>query len=1063
MRNNRLKTIAACLSVLGLCPSLLAADNADASAEGAATQTVTLNPITVKGRHKDERGKDRVYTREIVNLYKGKEEVETFKGNTVSDLFSGLPGVYSGEARNSGALDPNIRGVQGQGRIPVTIDGTEQAITVWRGMFGANNRNYVDPNIISSVYVEKGPSFNREVKSGIGGSVALKTLEAEDIVPKGQKYGVEIKAEASNNSIKPRKATYAENVDYRTLENPLNVMGGYWRFYADDSDRLTPRFGGKHKFSEDKAYRIAAATKQDNFDALVAYAYRNKGNYFSGKKGAHRYGYYSADNAENLRRLNERGIKELSPEAPIIGLFYTPGGEVANTSLETESWLGKTTFRLPNNQSIKLGLRHTHSTFGEVMPSRILSGGGLQGENVNSRNKIAEWPQAWVKQRAYNIDYSWKPEGSRWIDLNASLWTTRTRSKTNSSGGVPGDIAWTDVGWNAAADDWIQGLRKRPGLDEGLPNTDGRFNTRQAQALYATNNRNGFNFSNRMKLRDNLELTVLGDFQNEKLATHNEFADLYGNRYKKEFDQNLIYPSSFLDTITYPRNGRRREYNLGFNFRFEPRPWLTLTAGARYTNFSLQDDSVKKFLDNGSELEAHRGLRYRAEVVATKKDYEAYQKANACIMSPTCEPTQDMLDASAKINPGGSDGILPVYVTQARFDWTKDQYGKLNMADHPVLNNPKVLTRVENPVYNPADPSSPRFVNKFQNFTAEGSGALAGDVTYRTPLTSAQKQQALKQKGSGWAPAASVTFNLTDYARAYLRYTQTLRFPSIFEGTVGVPISPQLNTTSVNRYGYQWKPERGKNFEVGYIHDLTGMFPKMRKADFRINYFRNTTKNIIDRNDQLEFEQFDKQIRSGAELSARFDTGKVYGSLGLIRTIRNDVCDEGAAFTDQLQSAVLRLHVQSSGSKPLLRAPTCFPGGVKIDGYLSSMMQPRWSVDAELGARFLKNKLDVGTRFHWHSDVYKTRVDSWRGFERAVNDHYATAVDEVKDYTDGIEDMRWTPTAVVDAYLRYRINKNITAELVGTNLTNRYYMDPFSRSFMPAPGRTIRIGITGKF
>ena len=893
--------------------------------------------------------------------------------------------------------------------------------------------------------------------------MALKTLEADDIVPKGQKYGVEIKAEASNNSIKPRKATYAENVDYRTLENPLNVMGGYWRFYADDSDRLTPRFGGKHKFSEDKAYRIAAATKQENFDAILTYAYRNKGNYFSGKKGAHRYGFYSIDNAENLRRLQEQGIKELSPEAPIIGLFYTPGGEVANTSLETESWLGKTTFRLPNNQSIKFGLRHTHSTFGEVMPSRILSGGGFQGDNVDSQNKIAEWPPAWVKQRAYNIDYSWKPEGSRWIDLNASLWATRTRSKTNSSGGVPGDIAWTDEGWDAAADDWIQGLRKRPGLDEGLPNTDGRFNTRQAQALYATNNRNGFNFSNRMKLRDNLELTVLGDFQNEKLATHNEFADLYGNRYKKEFDQNLIYPSSFLDTITYPRNGRRREYNLGFNFRFEPRPWLTLTAGARYTNFSLQDDSVKKFLDNGGELEAHRGLRYRAEVVATKKDYEAYQKANACIMSPTCEPTQDMLDASAKINPVGADGILPVYINQARFDWAKDQYGKLNMADHPVLNNPKVLTRVENPAYNPADPSSPRFVNKFQNFTAEGSGVLAGDVTYRTPLTPAQKQQALKQKGSGWAPAASVTFNLTDYARAYLRYTQTLRFPSIFEGTVGVPISPQLNTTSVNRYGYQWKPERGKNFEVGYIHDLTGMFPKMRKADFRINYFRNTTKNIIDRNDQLEFEQFDKQIRSGAELSARFDTGKVYGSLGVIRTIRNDVCDEGAAFTDQLQSAVLRLHVQSSGSKPLLRAPTCFPGGVKIDGYLSSMMQPRWSVDAELGARFLKNKLDVGTRFHWHSDVYKTRVDSWRGFERAVNDHYATAVDEVKGYTDGIEDMRWTPTAVVDAYLRYRINKNITAELVGTNLTNRYYMDPFSRSFMPAPGRTIRIGITGKF
>lgn len=48
-------------------------------------------------------------------------------------------------------------------------------------------------------------------------------------------------------------------------------------------------------------------------------------------------------------------------------------------------------------------------------------------------------------------------------------------------------------------------------------------------------------------------------------------------------------------------------------------------------------------------------------------------------------------------------------------------------------------------------------------------------------------------------------------------------------------------------------------------------------------------------------------------------------------------------------------------------------------------------------------------------------------------------------------------------YLRYKIGKNITAELVGTNLTDRYYLDPLSPSYMPAPGRTIRIGITGKW
>ena len=149
MKPVKVNTLVACIAAIGFSPIIYAADN---------TPTVILDTVTVKGtRNKDEIGKNRVYTREIVNLYKGKNEVETFKGNTVSDLLSGMSGVYSGDARNSGALDPNIRGVQGQGRIPVTIDGTEQAITVWRGYAGANNRNYVDPNIISSVSIEKAP------------------------------------------------------------------------------------------------------------------------------------------------------------------------------------------------------------------------------------------------------------------------------------------------------------------------------------------------------------------------------------------------------------------------------------------------------------------------------------------------------------------------------------------------------------------------------------------------------------------------------------------------------------------------------------------------------------------------------------------------------------------------------------------------------------------------------------------------------------------------------------------------------------------------------------------
>ena len=148
--------LAACTALIGL--PAVAANSGNTAVVPVVETGSALAPVTVKGaRNKDEIGKNRVYTREIANLYKGKNEVETFKGNTVSDLLSGMSGVYSG------ALDPNIRGVQGQGRIPVTIDGTEQAITVWRGYAGANNRNYVDPNIISSVSIEKDPSFSRDM------------------------------------------------------------------------------------------------------------------------------------------------------------------------------------------------------------------------------------------------------------------------------------------------------------------------------------------------------------------------------------------------------------------------------------------------------------------------------------------------------------------------------------------------------------------------------------------------------------------------------------------------------------------------------------------------------------------------------------------------------------------------------------------------------------------------------------------------------------------------------------------------------------------------------------
>ena len=561
-----------------------------------------------------------------------------------------------------------------------------------------------------------------------------------------------------------------------------------------------------------------------------------------------------------------------APDIARIGLFYHPGGEVTNTSLENKSWLGKTTFRLPNRQTLKFGLRHTDSIFGEIMPSRVI---GPLFSTPDNLNKIAEWPRAWVKQRSYNIDYSWKPEGNRWIDFYASLWTTRTKSKTNTAGGSPGDAMYED---------------RTDGVEQ-LPNTNGRFNTIEGNAYYANNTRNGFNFSNRMKLHDKLTLTLMGDFQNEKLRSRNEFSEELSHdgldKYREEIEASQLATNTELTRFGEPRDGRRREWNFGFNFRYQPMSWLTLTAGARYTNFKIQDDNerLKTGFDKyNNPLQVNRGEVFQFTRVATEQEYRDYLNA---INNDEFNAARDSIEIDdrgvAILNPQPHNDENRPRLDKLKYYWRKDDRGRLNPADNPWFTVSDLHSQTVNPAYDPNDPDSLRTVQKYTFMPRS-------DKIYRSPITPAELQRAHKQGGSGWAPAFSAAVNFTDNARAY-------------------------------------------------------------------------------------------------------------------------------------------------------------------NGYLASMVQPRWSVDADLGGRFFHNKLESGIRFHYHSRFYQNRRTVWQAYYDQLN--------RINDYNlqADTDTMRWQPVA----YLRYKIGKNLTAELVGSNLTNRYYLDPMSRSYLPAPGRTIRIGITGKW
>ncbi|MDE5306200.1 hypothetical protein PY546_05060 [Providencia stuartii] len=61
-------------------------------------------------RNAIKKGYDDQYDKNESNIYLGKDLVERYKGTNPADVLNSAVGVYSGDARNSGALDPNIRG-----------------------------------------------------------------------------------------------------------------------------------------------------------------------------------------------------------------------------------------------------------------------------------------------------------------------------------------------------------------------------------------------------------------------------------------------------------------------------------------------------------------------------------------------------------------------------------------------------------------------------------------------------------------------------------------------------------------------------------------------------------------------------------------------------------------------------------------------------------------------------------------------------------------------------------------------------------------------------------------
>ena len=1079
------------LSLIGILPSLSQAES--------IRQLDTIN-VNASSDDIALKGKDSIYSKNNVTEYKSKKEIETYHSQSVSDLLSGITGVYSGDARNGGAIDPIIRSSWGQGRIPVLVDDTEQAITIWRGYSGVSNRNYLDPFLVSEVNVEKGPNLDRSLRSGAAGTIRMSTLNPDEIIKPGKKWGIELKTETANNSIKARPYQGIPiGQDYRLVASDGRAELGEWASIFRFDDRVEPRAKGRNKPLHDNAVRLALAAKDDAYEVLGAYAYRSKGNYFAGKRGGKKYGE-GTTGPLNLKENSD------DPYIPLIARIYKPGEEVPNTSYESRSWLLKGKIHFNKHASLSANFRDTRINYGDIMPSRL-------GYNYSAHNTVTQWPLADVKQKTGNVEFSYNPPDNKWLDLKVGVWAVKNDTATNTSGGSPGDVLFSD--WNVSNLSSVETfeLARRefgdlldyygtPDIDEAttlkirnrlvaiqkelvdnymknpmFKNVDGIFNTQPAQVQYARDNHMGITFSNAMELTPKLRLSMMANYRRETLDSTNVYQlwDKYNLSAFKTYSSESGDPSIYNycigsdihgacrvsnDARSGNRKGKRNEFNAGFKFEYTPTDWLLLTAGMKYTHYKSKDRGLQEKIANVNREDAYTPGRMSfsysvlkkemdPNVVALYKQYKANRELGDKLREEYSQshPSPDIAsDEYEKWNdafyefaysrgyhiPTDEEQAADVemdniYDEPTKVYWTRDEYGNFPAETFPLNNGvlPKELFTKKG--------IHPKTGEEVDYVKAGYSGTLFQNTPEQIPITKEQWEQMKKaeRKDHAWAPSLSATVFLTDNARVYVRYDETKRMPSIFEDTIGYSIDILTPL-------YKRKPEHSKNIEVGYVHDLRGFFPSLRRADIRINWYKNTTRNIFDRDITYEMKQFDKRILEGVEFSARYDQGRFFADFGISYNIKNKFCDKSSAIRESTEF----INVESF--RPL---PECVNGG-NANGYLKNAILPKYSITSNLGIRFLDERLEVGTRMVYHTNVKETRNKSLRDAGWFANSN---------------NNPRWQPVFLVDAYMNYKVNENLALSLSATNLTDRYYLDPMTRSSMPAPGRTIKFGLTSTF
>lgn len=514
----------------------------------ATDGTIVLDPITITGNSANTKI-DATYSSARSSTYITQEKIEQFRGTSTGDFLKGQAGILTGDNRNSGAVDINVRGMQGFGRVPVVVDGAQQQNTVYRGYSGVASRNYIDPDMIGGVEIVKGPSAGVYGVGATGGVAIMRTLTADDIIKEGEDMGWRVRGSMMGNTssppaddtpggLRPFEKSYITDCNWdcgpvkvpdEVLNTDVSTLGG--PAGMDRPAFLKPTSGSGS---------VAFAKRWEGLEVVGAYSRRKIGNYHAGKRGD-----TPGKIVTETRDLVSRGWPGQPDQwtqytdVKVDGLTrYRAGEEVLNTSQDNKSYLLKSKLTLDGGHTFDVGYMKYKSEFGELMPSVMLwIGGALQA------------PLSEVEVDTYTARYNWKPDDSDLINLTANLWHTKTETQIRT----PYKFGTPDQPMDFPSGYWD--VAKRTGFDIS---NESIFDTRWGDVT----------------------LNYGGSYTYETLAPPDDFDEL----------------KDTVKMFEAARDGWRKETSAFVSGEWKPIEWLKFDGALRYTKTHSHDNTKQQIV-----------------------------------------------------------------------------------------------------------------------------------------------------------------------------------------------------------------------------------------------------------------------------------------------------------------------------------------------------------------------------------------------------------------------------------------------------------------------------------